>query len=79
MYFKFDGTDITLVVVYINDVLLMGSNPKLVKGEKGKFMKVWESRDLGEAKEYLGMRITRDQKKRTLTLDQCVYAEKVLK
>ena len=42
-------------------------------------MKVWESRDLGEAKEYLGMRITRDRKKRTLTLDQCVYAEKVLK
>ena len=42
-------------------------------------MKVWESRDLGEAKEYLGMRMTRDRKKRTLTLDQCVYAEKVLK
>ena len=42
-------------------------------------MKVWESRDLGEAKEYLGMRITCDHKKQTLTLDQCVYAEKVLK
>ena len=79
VYFKFDGTDITLVVVYVDDVLFMGSNPKLVKGEKGKFMKVWESRDLGEAKEYLGMRITRDRKKQTLTLDQCVYAEKVLK
>ena len=42
-------------------------------------MKVWESRDLGEAKEYLGMHITHDCKKWTLTLDQCVYAEKVLK
>ena len=60
VYFKFDGTDITLVVVYVDNVLFMGSNPKLVKGEKGKFMKVWESRDLGEAKEYLGMCITRD-------------------
>ena len=79
MYFKFDGTDITLVIVYVDDVLFMGSNPKLVKGEKGKIMKVWESRDLGEAKEYLGMRITCDRNKWTLTLDQCVYAEKVLK
>ena len=60
VYFKFEGTDITLVAVYVDDVLFMGSNPKLVKGEKGKFMKVWESRDLGEAKEYLGMHITRD-------------------
>ena len=79
VYFKFDGTDITLVIVYVDNVLFMGSNPKLIQGEKGKFMKVWESIDLGEAKEYLGMRITHDRKKRTLTLDQCIYAEKVLK
>ena len=31
VYFKFDGTDITLVIVYVNDVLFMESNPKLVK------------------------------------------------
>ena len=42
-------------------------------------MKVWECRDLGETKEYLGIRIIRDQKRQTLTLDQCVYVEKVLK
>ena len=43
MYFTFDGTDITLVIVHVDNVLFMGSNSKLVKGEKGKFMKVWES------------------------------------
>ena len=79
MYFKFDGTDITLLVIYVNNVLFMESNPKLIKEEKGNFMKVWESRDLGKAKEYLSMCITHDQKKWTLTLDQCVYVEKVLK
>ena len=79
MYYKFDKANITIVIIYVNDVLFMGSNPKLVRQEKGNFMKVWESRDLGEAKEYLGMRITHDRKKQTLTLDQCVYAEKVLK
>ena len=42
-------------------------------------MKKWESRDLGEAKEYLGMCITRDRKKRSLILDQSKYVEKVVK
>ena len=42
-------------------------------------MKQWESRDLGQAKEYLGMRITQDRKKRTISLDQTRYAEKVIK
>ena len=79
MYYKFDKADIIIVIIYVDDVLFMGSNPKLMKKEKGKFMKVWESRDLGKAKEYLGMHITCDRKKRTLTLDQCIYAEKVLK
>ena len=79
MYFNLDKTDITIVIVYVYDVLFMGSNPKTREKGEGKFMKVWESRDLGETKEYLGMRMTRDRKKRTLTLDQCVYAEKVLK
>ena len=60
MYYKFDKADIVIVIVYVDDVLFMGSNPKLVKKEKGKFTEVWESRDLGEAKEYLGMHITHD-------------------
>ena len=78
VYYKFEGTNIIVVIIYVDDVLFMGSNPKLMKKEKGHFMKVWECRDLGEAKEYLGMRITHDCKIRTLTLDQCVYAEKSL-
>ena len=35
VYFKFDKTDIIIVIVYVYDVLFMGSNPKLVKkGER---------------------------------------------
>jgi hypothetical protein len=79
VYFKFIGADITVIVIYIDDVLLMGSNKKMLKKNKEDFMKVFETRDLGEAKEYLGMRITRDRKKCTNNLDQCAYAEKVLK
>jgi hypothetical protein len=57
----------------------MGSNKTQVLAHKALFMKRWESRDLGQAKEYLGMRIIRDRKKRTISLDQTRYAEKVVK
>ena len=40
---------------------------------------IWESHGLGKAKEYLGMKITRNHKKQTITLDQTHYAEKVVK
>ena len=36
VYYKFDKADIIIVIVYVDDVLFMGSNPKLVKKEKGK-------------------------------------------
>ena len=36
-------------------------------------------KDLGAAKQILGMRITRDWKNRKLTLSQSEYIEKVLK
>ena len=39
-------------------------------------MKKWECRDLGDAKEFLRMRIVR--KGRSIHLDQCSYLEKVL-
>jgi hypothetical protein len=79
VYFKFIGADIIVIVIYVDNVLLMGSDKKMLKKNKQDFMNVFETRDLGEAKEYLGMCITRDRKKRTITLDQCAYAEKVLK
>ena len=37
-----------------------------------------ECRDLGELKEYLGMKITRDRSKRILLIDQNAYASKIV-
>jgi hypothetical protein len=79
VYFKFIEADIIVIFIYVDNVLLMGSDKKMLKKNKEDFMKVFETRDLGEAKEYLGMCITRDHKKHMTTLDQCAYAEKVLK
>ena len=78
-YFKIVGEEIIILLVYVDGALFMGSNKMQVLSHKKDFIKQWESRDLGPAKEYLGMRITRDRKKHTITLDQTRYAEKVIK
>jgi len=46
-----------ILIIYIDDVLFTGSDRKYLGMMKEKFMKVWECRDLGAAKEYLGMEI----------------------
>ena len=78
-YFKITSQDIIILLVYVDDALFMGSNKTQVLTHNKQFMKRWESHDLGKAKEYLGMRITRNCKKWTITLDQTCYAEKVVK
>ena len=78
-YYKITGDTIIILLIYVDDVLFMGSNKAQLLDHKKKFMKRWESCDLGEAKEYLGMRITRDHKAHIITLDQICYVEKVAK
>ena len=79
VYVLFIGRDIIILLIYVDDALFISSSKPLLKQYKTRFMKTWESRDLGEATEYLGMRITRNRKKHTLTLDQTSYADKVVK
>ena len=78
-YFKIISQDIIILLVYVDNALFMGSNKTQVLTHKKQFMQSWESCDLGKAKEYLGMRIIRDCKKQTITLDQTCYVEEVIK
>jgi hypothetical protein len=46
-----------VAIVYVDDVLFLGPNKKDLLCVKEEFMKKWECRDLGKAKEFLYMRI----------------------
>jgi hypothetical protein len=56
----------------------MGDDKTTLKSLKDRFMKMWECRDLGKVKEYLGMRILRDRHSMKLSIDQNDYALKVV-
>ena len=78
VYFKrlYNGRYIILLL-YVDDMLVAGSNMQDINVLKGKLDKSFAMKDLGAAKQILGMRITRDRKNCKLTLSQGEYIEKV--
>jgi hypothetical protein len=59
-------------------MLIIGKDIAKVKILKKKLMKIFDMKDLGLAKYFVGVRITRDRKKGTITLCQDAYINKVL-
>ena len=70
-----DGSYVILVA-YVDDILFLGPNTRLIASKKRAFMERWECRDLGNCKEFLRMRIER--KGNRILIDQCSYLEKVV-
>lgn len=75
---KNDGSYIILLL-YVDDMLVAGSNMQEINVLKRKFANSFAMKDLGAAKQILGMKITRDMKNCKLTLSQNEYIQKVLK
>eukprot|EP00253_Pinus_taeda_P003747 PITA_03747 len=68
-----------ILLLYVDDMLVAGSNMQEINVLKRKLANSFAMKDLGAAKQILGMRITRDRKNRKLTLSQNEYIQKVLK
>jgi hypothetical protein len=64
-----DGTRVVLLV-YVDDILVAGSQLSAVTEVKEQLGRVFDLRDLGEARMFLGMEIERDRGMRTLRLTQ---------
>jgi hypothetical protein len=79
VYFKrLENGSYIILVLYVDDMLVAGSNMQDINVLKNKLANSFAMKDLGVAKKILGMRITRDKKNRKLTLSQGEYIEKVL-
>lgn len=74
---KFDNSFIILLL-YVDDMLVAGSDMQEIQNLKLELSKHFAMKDLGAAKQILGMRIRRDVKSGTLMLSQAEYIAKVL-
>ena len=74
---SFDDSYIILLL-YVDDMLIVGSDIKKINNLKKQLSKQFVMKDLGVAKQILSMRIIRDKANGTLKLSQAEYVKKVL-
>ena len=66
---KNDGS-YTILLLYVDGMLVVGSNMQEINVLKRKLANSFTMKDLGAAKQILGMTITRDRKNHKLTLSR---------
>ncbi|GJR66856.1 retrovirus-related pol polyprotein from transposon TNT 1-94 [Tanacetum coccineum] len=73
------GSSSIILLLYVDDMLVADSDMAEIKKLKRQLSQEFEMKDLGFAKQILGMSIIRDKTKGTLRLSQEKYTGKVLK
>ena len=79
VYKKTNGSAVVFLVLYVDDILLIGNDVSVLQSVKIWLSKNFSMKDLGEATYILGIKIYRDRTKRLLGLSQSTYIDKMLK
>jgi Reverse transcriptase (RNA-dependent DNA polymerase) len=75
---RYYSDDFIIFLLYVDDILVIGSDLKKIKALKGRLGSEFTMKDLGATRQIFGIRITRDRKDRKFWLSQEKYIEKVL-
>ncbi|GJU61806.1 retrotransposon protein, putative, ty1-copia subclass [Tanacetum coccineum] len=79
VYLKASGSDVTFLILYVDDILIMGNSIPMLQYVKSYLGRCFAMKDLGEAAYILGIKIYRDRSRRLIGLCQIAYIEKILK
>ncbi|KAJ9553892.1 hypothetical protein OSB04_017937 [Centaurea solstitialis] len=79
VYTKFSGSIVTFLVLYVDDILLIGNDIPTLQSVKNWLSKCFQMKDLGEAAYILGIKIYKNRSRRLIGLSQGTYIDKVLK
>jgi len=73
VYHKYSRSKYTLLILYVDDILLATNDKKILHETKRFLSKKFEIKDLGEASFVLGIQIYRDRSRGILELSQKAY------
>ncbi|GJU31945.1 retrotransposon protein, putative, ty1-copia subclass [Tanacetum coccineum] len=73
------GSNVTSLILYVDDILIMGNNIPMLQDVKSYLGRCFAMKDLGEAAYILGIKIYKDRSRRLIGLCQSAYIEKILK
>ena len=79
IYKKVSGSSLAFLILYVDDILLIGNNIEFLDSIKGYLNRSFSMKDLGEAAYILGIKIYRYRSRRLIGLSQSTYLDKVLK
>ena len=74
IYYKSIEDTHVILCLYVDDLLIFGTNLNIIENTKGLLKNNFDMKDLGETNVILGMKITRSP--RGIMLDQAHYIEK---
>ena len=77
LYFKRNGSEITILLVWVDDIIVAASSNSLMSDIKEKLSSKFKMKDLGILSTFLGIKFT--QSGETITMSQSHYLENVLK
>ena len=75
-YVKSFDISYIILLLYVDDMLIAGSSIEDINNLKKQLSKQFAMKDLGPAKQILGMRIIKDRANGTLKLSQTEYVKK---
>ena len=73
MSMKSEGGMVVFLVLYVDDIILIGSDIGMLSTVKVWLAKTFDMKDLGEASYILEIKLYRDQKNRMIDLSQPTY------
>ena len=73
------GSSVAFLVLYVDDILLIGNDIEILDGIKGYLNKSFSTKDLGEATYILGIKIYKDRSRCLIRLSMSTYPDKILK
>ena len=75
---KFPNGKFVILLLYVDDMLIVGQDVGVIGNLKKDLFKSFNMKDLGLARQILGMQILRDRKAKKLWLSQEKYIERIL-
>ena len=79
IYKKVSGSCVSFLILYVDDILLIGNDIEFLDSIKGYLNKNFSIKDLGEAAYILGIKIYRDRSRHLIRLSMSTYLDKILK
>ncbi|SYW74524.1 uncharacterized protein UHO2_01390 [Ustilago hordei] len=78
LYSRGTGDKITIITAYVDDMLITSPSREEVDRAKREIMDKWETQDNGRIKEFLGIKIIRDRRRRRISLSLTAYIKEMV-